>query len=172
MNPTVTQSSPAFFPPLLTRLVDNLYHARGLGLVAPIFRLTLLMSAPALLFGWAMTLTRSETGVPANFNSPHLAIPALLVVAPALETVMMRVMFSLVGRVVSDSLPLNLICALLWGLMHQDSPGGGLHALWGYYVMGAAFLRLQSHSLNRAYAVVILLHALFNTLAYGVYLLR
>lgn len=172
MDATAQVRPQAMPPALLARLVDEVDRVRGAGLIPPVLRLTLLTAIPSLLLGWTMELVRPGAESPAWIDSPFYAVPTLLVVAPALETVLMRVMFSLVGRMVSEALPLNLICALLWGFMRQDAPGGGIHAVWTFYVMGAVFLRLQSRSENRAYAVVIALHALFNAIAYGVYMAR
>lgn len=95
-----------------------------------------------------------------------------LLMAPLLETMGIKYMLRLVGRWTRDSVLLNVICALAWGLMHVHAPGFGVHAVWTFFVFGAVFQELcRSRSENAAYFNVTVIHVLFNALSYGVYLL-
>lgn len=162
---------PAIWPAFLAQRIDELDRARGAGLIVPVFRITLLTFIPAFLIGLTVEKVAPGPEGPDIFSRPYRAVLAALLIAPALETLIMRYLLAWVGRMIREPFALALVCALLWGVAHVQSPSWGLHAVWGFYVMNAVFLRLQARSLNRAYAVVILLHALFNAIAYGVYLL-
>ena len=167
--PAATASS-AVRPALLAQWIGELDTARGWAVIPTVLKLTALAFVPAAAVGWSVEEVAPGPEVPAYFNSPFYAIPALLVVAPALETVLMRFLLAFVARYIRDAFSLNLVCALLWGLAHVNSPGWGAHAVWPFYVMGAVFLRLQARSLDRAYGIVILIHGLFNLTAYAIHL--
>lgn len=162
---------PAIWPAFLAQRIDELDRARGSGLIVPVLRITLLMFIPAFLIGLTMGKVAPGPEVPDIFNRPHHAVIALLLIAPALETLLMRYLLAWAGRLIREPFALALVCALLWGVAHVQSPSWGLHAVWAFYVMNAVFLRLQAGSLNRAYGLVILIHALFNAIAYGVFLM-
>lgn len=169
--PPDTQARPQFPEPVfLTRMVDELDTARGWGLGLPILKLVLLIGLPSTLIGWLLGLSWPGPAGPDIFSRAAFAILGAILMTPALETVVMRLMFHFGARWIRSPADLNLVCALLWGYVHQQSPTWGLHAIWGFYVLGACFLRLQARSLDRAYYVVILIHALVNLIAYAGYL--
>lgn len=112
--------------------------------------------------GWAVEHIRVGPESPGFSISPFVALPLLLVFLPALAAVLMRFILWLLQRYIHEPVGLVIVGAFLWGAANTNSPTWGTHVVWPFYVMAAVFLRLQARSLQRAYAIVILMHALLN----------
>jgi len=105
------------------------------------------------------------------FKTPFEAMALALLVAPILETQMMRMIFYAGEKFLKNTLVLCTVSAVIWGILHLDSESWGLHAAWAFFVMSVCFRRLQQDSRQRAVRVITLIHAVFNALSYGCYLL-
>jgi hypothetical protein len=162
MNPATSASIPPVPPAALGRWIEDLDRASGRAIVVPLGKLTLLTVAPALAVGWAVAGVQRGPEHPDFPVSPFVAVSVLLVFQPALAAVLLRFILWLLGRYVHEPVGLLVAGALLWGLLHVNSPTLGTHVVWPFYVIGAVFLRLQQRSLHRAYSFAIALHALFN----------
>jgi len=104
------------------------------------------------------------------FKTPLEAITLALLIAPILETQMMRMIFYAGGKFLSNTLALCGVSAVVWGVLHLDTQSWGVHAIWAFFVMGVCFRRLQQDSGKKAVRVITLIHAGFNALSYGCYL--
>jgi hypothetical protein len=106
------------------------------------------------------------------FASPRHVILGGLLLAPMLETLGMKYMFRLGRKWIRDDVFLNVLCALAWGVMHIHAPGFGIHATWAFFVFGACFQEIsRTKNENAAFVNVAAIHAFFNALAYGAFLL-
>jgi membrane protease YdiL (CAAX protease family) len=108
---------------------------------------------------------------PDYFQRPFQAIAMAVVIAPVIETYLMRWLFGLLGRFIKHREAMNWISAVLWGAMHLNAPTWGLHAIWPFYVMGVCFLTIRDKDPQAALYVTMLVHALFNAMSYGAYLI-
>ncbi len=92
-----------------------------------------------------------------------------LLLAPILETLVMRYTFLMLAKIFTQKLNLVAISSLFWGVMHLNSDNWGIPAVWVFGIMGICYLRLQTKSPDRALILVTIIHALFNSLSYGAY---
>jgi len=104
------------------------------------------------------------------FKTPLEAVALALLLAPLLETQIMRMIFYAFGKFIKDNLSLCMISALIWGVLHLASESWGTHAIWTFFVMGICFRRMERDSKQHAVLVVTAIHAGFNALSYGLYL--
>jgi hypothetical protein len=125
-------------------------------LIAPVLRLTLLISPSALVLA---ILAGGQGAISVDTTPVWLRVTGLLF-APVLQTVLLRFCLHWLGKVVPGPMLLSLGAAALFGLLYGRANMQTLALIWAYYPFGAVFLRLQVRSLHRAYGVVILLHAL------------
>lgn len=160
MHPQAEALPQAIRPALLAALVDELDRARGRGLIAPMIKLTLLTTLPALVITWGVGAGHPGFEALLKDRSFGYALIAMLLMTPAFDTMIMGLLFWLLGKWFGRPHTLNLGGALLWGALHGQSAAWGFHAIWTFYVLGAVFLRLQARPQNRAYFTVILLQAL------------
>ena len=69
----------------------------------------------------------------------------------------------LLRRMFSSRLTVAILSAVLWAVLHaMQSPAQGVSALWGFFVLSAAFLGWRQRSLLAAFWVTCSLHALNN----------
>jgi membrane protease YdiL (CAAX protease family) len=162
MNEAVPVAPRELPPVVLARWVDDLDRATGWAAAAPLGKLILLAVVPAMAVGWAVPQVQSGPESPVFTIPPLFAAALFLVFQPAVAAVLMRFILWLTHRYIHEPLGLVIVGAFLWGTANAHSPAWGAQVVWPFYVMAAAFLRLQERSLSRAYSVVILVHALFN----------
>lgn len=105
-----------------------------------------------------------------SLKTPLRAFTVLILLAPMLETYMMRFTYFCLGKFLKTETALNIASAIAWGIMHCNSESWGLHAVWAFFVMGICFMRLRQKSTQHALYVTMIIHALFNALSYGLYL--
>lgn len=89
-----------------------------------------------------------------------------LILAPIIETQVMRGCFFLLRKCGLRLHYVTGITALLFASLHYPSIDWGIHALWSFGVMGYCYSELEKHSVNRAVLVTTVIHALFNALSY------
>ena len=89
-----------------------------------------------------------------------------VIIAPAVETLLMKPIFGLLKRFTLNRLVLVLLSAAIWAGLHSlVSPVWGLSVFWGFVVYSSAFLAWWEKSLGLAYWVTFGLHALKNLTA-------
>lgn len=153
-----------------TLTADGPHLLRGFRLVLYIAAATLVAWIPSQAIVWVVQQISGGPSVPELYSSPFKAVLGTLLLAPLLETLLMRYAFQWLGKWISKPLQLNLASSLLWGLAHLNA-GWGLHAVWAFFVMGACFLQFRHRSIEAAILVTAVVHILYNALSYGVYLL-
>lgn len=153
---------------------ENIENKDGVDLLVSIVKAVLLAWIPA--HGIWFIVQQIYPGPSENENAVFLKTPLraftlLILLAPMLETYMMRFIFYVVGKISKTQTKINIIASISWGVMHWNSGSWGLHAVWAFFVMGICFLRLQKRSMQHALYVTMIIHAIFNALSYAIYLL-
>lgn len=108
-------------------------------------------------------------GVPHDFAMDYKGIIMALLLAPLLETLVMRYTFLMLAKIITQKITLITVSSLFWGGMHLNSDNWGIPAVWGFGIMGICYLRLQTKSPDSALLLVTIIHLLFNLLSYGAY---
>jgi hypothetical protein len=140
--------------------------------VARFFGVTMLAWLPAQCLAVIASAVSKSSDADLIFRSSYHMILGGLLLAPLLETVGMKYLFRLGAKRIAKPVLLNFYCALFWGLAHHNAPGFGIHAVWAFFVLGACFQELAKRSENFAVINVTIIHVLFNTLSYILYLLN
>jgi membrane protease YdiL (CAAX protease family) len=91
-----------------------------------------------------------------------------IIIAPVVETYGMRGLFWLLGKFISNRAAMNWTAAVLWGVMHWNTPSWGVHAVWVFHVFGVCYLTIRDKDPQTALYVTMLLHAWFNAFSCGV----
>lgn len=138
--------------------------------VKPIVLAVCLAWVPAQVVEVVVIAVAPGPGAPDLFLRPFQAIAMAIVIAPVIETYLMRWLFRLLERFIHHRAGLNWTAAVLWGGMHWNTPAWGLPAIWPFYVMGVCFLTIRDKDPQTALYVTMLVHALCNALSYGAYL--
>lgn len=94
-----------------------------------------------------------------------------LIVAPVLETQLMRLCLVVLKKSVWTSNAACLITAAVFVLLHNPSRSWGLHALWSFWIMGNCYVACERRSVTHAVLITTGVHALFNFLSYTATLL-
>jgi Kef-type K+ transport system membrane component KefB len=139
--------------------------------VKPILLAACLGWVPAQVVEILVIAVAPGPAAPDLFLRPFQAISMAIVIAPVIETYLMRWLFRLLGRFIQHRERMNWTAAMLWGVMHWNTPAWGLPAIWPFYVMGVCFLTIRDKDPQAALYVTMLVHALFNALSYGAYLI-
>ncbi len=123
-----------------------------------------------LLFGQA----RLFEGLPVLHRSASaITFMLMVLIAPAVETLVMIPVFWLLRRVSSRKSLLIGASAVIWGGLHAlGEPLQGITVLWGFVLLSAAFVAWWEKSLRLAYWVTFSLHALFNLFGFTLRLNR
>lgn len=149
----------------------NIEHKTGFNLALQIGKAVLLAWIPAQVI-W-LSIRQIYPGPSDDMiflKTPLRAFTVLILLAPMLETYMMRFTYFCLGKFIKTETTLNITSAIAWGILHLNSESWGLHAVWAFFVMGICFLRLRQKSAQHALYVTMIIHALFNALSYGLYL--
>lgn len=155
----------------MTKYIDDLNEVRGFTWVSRMTALTLFAWVPSQIL-WATVVSMFPgPDQPDYFASPLRAIALGILLAPILETQVMRFNFWILKKLTCSRGFLLTANALIWGGLHLHSESWGLPAVWAFFVMGAVFLKLSAHSADRAVLVTTAIHVFFNTLSYIIYLL-
>lgn len=150
--------------------IKDLNEVRGFPLVSRVVALTLLAWAPSQIIWITVVSIFPGPEQPDYFASPLRAIAFGLLLAPILETQVMRFNFFVLKKLSCSRIFLLTANALIWGALHLHSESWGIPAVWAFFVMGAAFLKLSEHSVDRAVIATTVIHVFFNTLSYVLYL--
>jgi len=94
-----------------------------------------------------------------------------LIVAPVLETQLLRLCLGMLRKSVRTRNAACLITAAIFVLLHNPSPSWGLHALWSFWIMGNCYVACERRSVWHAVFVTTAVHSLFNFLSYATTLL-
>lgn len=153
-------SRPAFSPAALWRSLFDVeqpklaYLGRALVLDLPV------SLSIAALIGLAAS---SSPGPDFSRHSPAMLIFSMCVLAPALETALMIVVFGALRWFTTRTKILAAISALLWALLHSTSHplwGGGV--LWGFLLLSICYLTWERRSRRHAFLMTAAFHALHN----------
>jgi len=104
------------------------------------------------------------------FKTPLEAVALALLLAPLLETQVMRMIFYAFGKFIKSNISLCVVSAIIWGILHLSSESWGTHAIWTFFILGICFRRVERDSKQRAVLMITAIHAGFNALSYGLYL--
>lgn len=94
-----------------------------------------------------------------------------LIVAPVLETQLMRLCLAVLTK---NNCTRNVACLItgaIFVLLHNPSRSWGLHAWWSFWVMGNCYVACERRSVSYAILVTTAVHSLFNFLSYATALL-
>ena len=105
---------------------------------------------------------------PDLFSRPFQFFVGGILVAPLMETLMMRYLFRMLRKVSERQVVLAGLSAALWIPLHAMYVGWGVHAAWPFFVLGLCYLSLEPISFSRAFWVTAAIHALCNALSYGI----
>lgn len=157
---------------LTPRWFENIETKSGIELAIPIVKIVFLAWIPAQAIWFIVQqIHPGPSDDMAYLTTPFRAITSTMLIAPVLETYVMRFFFYWVGKFIKTQTWVNVVSAVLWGTMHWNSESWGLHAVWAFFVMGICFLRLRNRSTQHALYVTMIVHAIFNALSYGLYLM-
>jgi Type II CAAX prenyl endopeptidase Rce1-like len=155
----------------LITYLQNIGSKRGWDLFLHATGVVLICWIPEQLVWFAFHFTCPGPTEEDFFKTPLQALTVAVLLAPILETQMMRMIFFALNKFIQSNLALCLASALIWGVLHVASESWGIHAAWAFFVMGVCFLRLQEASKQKAIRLTTLIHAGCNLLSYGLYLL-
>jgi hypothetical protein len=100
-----------------------------------------------------------------------MMLPALCLIAPLVETLMMAVIFALLRLITRQVVPLAILSTFIWmGLHSLGAPAHGLGIFWLFLLLSICYLRWETRSLGHAFWMTAALHALHN-LPFGLLLL-
>ncbi|MBI2518389.1 MAG: hypothetical protein HYV95_16025 [Opitutae bacterium] len=151
----------------IAKIIDELPECKGFSLVSAVLSITAAVWIPSAAIWYLIgALFPGPTG-PSIFDTPRFAILGALLLAPLLETLMMLGFFRVFGRIIFSQRWLLLLSTICWGAFHVYSPSWGLHAAWGFFVMGKVFLSASRRSSDFAVLIVVAVHLLANVLSYG-----
>jgi hypothetical protein len=151
--------------------IQDLGIKTGSKLGLTIIKITLIVWLPSAVIWYTVQYLFPGPQSPNYFATTRSAIIISLLLAPILETQIMRIVFFLIEKYTSTESVELLLSSTFWGLMHIYSVSWGLHAVWAFYLLGKCFLKLKKNSLNNAMLLVTLVHMLCNLLSYGVSIL-
>ena len=141
---------------------------KGSALVLQVLEAVLIAWIPAqLIYFSVQTIYPGPSESVAYLNTPLKIFTMLILLAPMLETYMMKYMFVFMGKVIKSPTKINVIAATAWGSMHWNSGSWGLYAVWAFFIMGICYMRLKERSTQHAVYIVMIMHAMFNGLSVG-----
>jgi len=156
---------------LITTYLESLERRAGLGFLGHFAVVVLIAWVPAQ-FLWASIAAVFPGPQQLNyFETPLRAVTVVILLAPILETQMMRFNFWFLRKWIARKDVLLGASSVVWGIMHIYSESWGIPAVWAFFVMGTIYLRFETNSRDRAIIFTTLVHAVFNALSYGFYLL-
>ena len=155
----------------LIHYLEDIGGKRGLGLLIHATGVILICWIPGQLVWFAFHYTCPGPTEENFYKTPLQALTVTILLAPILETQMMRMIFFALGKFIRGNFVLCGVSAVIWGLLHVASESWGIHAAWAFFLMGICFRRLQETSMTRAIRLTALIHAGCNVLSYGLFLL-
>lgn len=154
----------------MLRLIEGIENVRGTRWVVQFLTIVAIAWIPAQVASYSVRAVFPQAPGPDHFATPLRAVTAVILLAPILETLIMRFNFWALRKLRFEGVPLLWISALLWGGMHIQSEDLGIPAIWAFFVFGALYLRVEQFSKDRALLVTTAVHAVFNSFSYVLYL--
>lgn len=154
----------------ITIYLENLEKRTGFGFLGHFAIVVLIAWVPAQLLWASIAEVFPGPQQPNYFESPLRAVTVVILLAPILETQMMRFNFWFLRKWTARKDILLGVSSAIWGIMHIYSEGWGIPAIWAFFVMGTIYLRFEIGSRDRAIVLTTLVHVTFNALSYGLYL--
>jgi membrane protease YdiL (CAAX protease family) len=119
-------------------------------------------SIPALALAALASLLFPTTAHPDFGQVAGLMFVALVVISPALETLIMAAGLELLLKVVRPAWAIA-ISSIGWGIAHSlSAPAWGLVIWWPFLIFSALYVAWRKHSFAWALAVPMAVHALNN----------
>jgi len=153
----------------LLRFLEAIAEKNGWPLALHLIAVVVIAWIPAQLADALIVKYIPGPGVPHDFAMDYKGFILTLLLAPLLETLIMRYTFLFLAKIITQKVNLVAISSLFWGIMHLNSDNWGIPAVWVFGIMGICYLRLQTKSSDKALLLVTTIHALFNSLSYGAY---
>ena len=151
-------------PPYLAWLPRFLFETEAL-LPRYVAKAWLLALVPSIALSALVRQIASGAEAPQFPASPGLLILLVVLVGPALETLLLAAPLLLLNRVAGPG-PAVIASALLWGVVHSlVVVTWGLVIWWPFLIMSIAFLTWRREGLVKALAVAFAIHALQNGFA-------
>ena len=154
----------------MLRLVEGIEDVRGARWVIRFLVIVLGAWIPAQVISYAVRAIVPQPPGPDHFATPLRAVTAVILLAPILETLIMRFNFWALKKLRIEGTTLLWVSALIWGGMHVQAEDYGLAAIWTFFVFGAVYLRVERVSGDRALLVTTAVHMVFNSFSYVLYL--
>lgn len=98
---------------------------------------------------------------------PQRAIDHFLIIVatPAVETLLLALILSILGRVIVSHRILATVSALIWGALHGSlAPFWFFGTAWSFFVFSAGWLAWRGRSWGHAFAAASIPHAFINLL--------
>lgn len=153
----------------LLRFLEAIAEKGGWQLALHLVAVVIIAWIPAQLADALIGRYIPGPGVPHDFALDYKGMIMALLLAPILETLVMRYTFLMLAKITAQKITLITVSSLFWGVMHLNSNNWGIPAVWVFGIMGICYLRLQTKSSDRALLLVTAIHVLFNSLSYGAY---
>ena len=154
----------------LFEYLESLADRRGIDFGLHFVVIVIVAWLPAQLLSHAIIAIHPGPRGVDLFSSPWRAVTAVILLAPILETLVMRFTFLLLRKITEKKHALLLASAAVWGLMHCKSENWGIPAVWAFYVFSIIYLQAEKRSSDYALLLTTTVHVFFNALAYGLYL--
>jgi membrane protease YdiL (CAAX protease family) len=141
----------------------------------PLWQFTLLAVpvalVPSLLLSLLAWTVAGAAGLDPARHAPPEFVPsgrvlfAVVVFAPLAETLLLGALIALLGRLGLRPLPVAVLSALAWGLLHATAGAMWFFGtVWSFFVFSAAWIGWRRRSRRHAFAAAALPHALMNLL--------
>lgn len=104
-------------------------------------------------------------------GDPLLMLLGFCLIAPFLETLMMRAVFAALRKFTQERYWLIFNSAIIWSILHSMSAlGWGLGVLWPFVIFSVCYLTHEEKGKQRAFWMTTALHGLHNSVPALAYL--
>ena len=156
----MTSPEPANLSPALSFLPSPIREARRPWLAIFVGWLTAII--PSLILAALVSQLLPQLPGPKFDMDPVVAIIAIVIISPFVETLIMAAILSILLRLLPATAAI-LVSAAGWGLAHSAmAPAWGLVIWWPFLVFSTLYVVWRQHSLAAAIAVPAAVHALQN----------
>lgn len=156
----MTPVEPARLTPALAFLPNPILEARRPWLAIIVGWLTAIL--PSLLLAALVSQLLPQLPGPKFDMDPVMAIIAIVIISPFLETLIMAAVLAILLRFLSPTAAI-LVSAAGWGAAHSAmAPAWGLVIWWPFLVFSTLYVVWRQRSLLAAIAVPATVHALQN----------
>jgi hypothetical protein len=166
----VTRAEPARLSPALSFLPKQIREPGRAWQAILVGWLT--TTIPSLLLAYLVSLLFPALDQPEFAMPPVVALVAIVLISPLLETLIMAAILSLLLRFVPAMVAI-LLSAAGWAVVHSlQASAWGLVIWWPFLIFSTLFVTWRPRSLPLAFAIPMCVHALQNLLpallvAYG-----